>query len=134
MATLIKKSMQRNLQTRSNFAKRIGIDKDTVKNPELTMSHNTIPPGGRGGRHYDIYGAQCIYIIKGRVRWFIGPYSEEMDMEPGDFLYIPRGEIHGNMNLSDTEPVEEITCHLLGVNSFEEGGSIRIEHLWEKQR
>jgi mannose-6-phosphate isomerase-like protein (cupin superfamily) len=54
-------------------------------------------------------------------------------MEAGDFLYIPRGEIHGNKNLSDTEPVEEITCHA-GVTSFEDEATVRVEHLWENKR
>ena len=133
MATLIKKGMQKNQLTRSGIAKRVGIDKDTIKNPELAMGHNTIPPGGGSGREYHINGSQCIYIIKGHIRWFIGPHSEEIDMEPGDFLYIPRGEIHGNMNLSTTEPVEEITCHV-GVTSFEDEGTVHLDHLWEKQR
>ena len=136
MATLIKKNMQRNRQlhpSKSTLTSRIGIDKDTVKDPGVAMAHVTIAPGGGSSRDYHINSAQCIYIIKGHVRWFIGPHSEEIDMEAGDFLYIPRGEIHGNKNLSDTEPVEEITCHV-GVNSFEDDGSVRIEHLWEKQR
>jgi uncharacterized RmlC-like cupin family protein len=131
MATLIKLGIQKRVQTKNNLAKRIGIDKDTVKKPELAMAHNTIPPGGKSGREYHI-GAQVIYIIKGRVRWFIGPHSEELDMEDGDFLYIPPCEIHGNMNLSDTEPVEEITCHL-GVDSFDDGGTVRIQHLFDKK-
>ena len=131
MATLIKKSMQKNLQSKPTLTSRIGIDKDTVKNPELAMAIVTIAPGGGSERDYHINGAQCIYIIKGRVRWFIGPYSEEIDMEAGDFLYIPRGEIHGNRNLSDTEPVEELTCHI-GVDSFDAAGKVRLQHLFEK--
>ncbi len=133
MATLIKKNTQRIRQAKSTLTSRIGIDKHTVKNPELAMAHVTIAPGGGSARDYHIDCAQCIYIIKGRLRWFIGPHSEEIDMEAGDFLYIPRGEIHGNKNLSDTETVEEITCHV-GVSSFEDEPTVPVEHLWEKQR
>ena len=131
MATLIKKNMQRYCEPRPTVAVRFGIDKDTVKNPELAMAHVILGPGGGSGREYHINASQCIYVIKGRVRWFIGPNSEEIDMEAGDFLYIPRGEIHGNINLSDTEAVEEITCHV-GVSSLEDPGDIHIEHLWKK--
>lgn len=131
MATLIKKSMQKIRQAQPTLRSRIGIDKDTVKNPGLAMSIVTIAPGGGSERDYHINGAQCVYVISGRVRWFIGPYSEEIDMEPGDFLYIPRGEIHGNKNLSDTEPVEELACHL-GVNSFDEETKVPLEHLFRK--
>ena len=133
MATLIKKNMQRIRQAKSTLTSRVGIDKNTVENPELAMAHVTIAPGGGSARDYHIDCAQCIYIIKGRLRWFIGPHSEEIDMEAGDFLYIPRGEIHGNKNLSDTETVEEITCHV-GVSSFEDEPTVPVEHLWEKQR
>lgn len=131
MATLIKKSMQKRRQGQSTLSSRIGIDKDTVKNPELAMAIVTIAPGGGAARDYHISGAQCIYIISGRVRWFIGPYSEEIDMEAGDFLYIPKGEIHGNKNLSDTEPVEEVAIHL-GVDSFDAEDKVPLEHLFKK--
>ncbi len=131
MATLIKKNDQRIRKGKSTLVSRVGIDKGTVKNPPLAMAFITIPPGGGSSRDYHVDCTQCIYLIKGRVRWFIGPHSEEVDMEPGDFLYIPRGEIHGNKNLSDTEAAEEIACHV-GVESFEEEATVPVEHLFAK--
>jgi len=132
MATLIKKGQQRIRQSKSTLVSRVGIDKGTIKNPPLAMAFITIAPGGGSARDYHIDCVQCIYVIKGRVRWYIGPHAEEIDMEAGDFLYIPRGEIHGNKNLSDTEPVEEIACHV-GVDSFEDEATVLVEHLFSKQ-
>jgi uncharacterized RmlC-like cupin family protein len=131
MATLIKKNEQRVRKSKAGLVSRVGIDKGSVSNPPLAMSFITIPPGGGSSRDYHIDCVQCIYLIKGRVRWFIGPHSEEVDMEPGDFLYIPRGEIHGNKNLSGTEPAEEIACHI-GVDSFEDEATVSVEHLFQK--
>ena len=131
MATLIRKNDQRIRKGKSTLVSRVGIDKGTVRNPPLAMAFITIPPGGGSSRDYHVDCTQCIYLIKGRVRWYIGPQSEEIDMEPGDFLYIPRGEIHGNKNLSDTEAAEEIACHV-GVNSFEDEATVSVEHLWKK--
>jgi uncharacterized RmlC-like cupin family protein len=131
MATLIKKNDQRIRKGKSTLVSRVGIDKGTVKSPPLAMAFITIPPGGGSSRDYHVDCTQCIYLIKGRVRWYIGPHSEIVDMEPGDFLYIPRGEIHGNKNLSDTESAEEIACHV-GVESFEEEATVAVEHLFAK--
>jgi quercetin dioxygenase-like cupin family protein len=130
MATLIKKHMQRSIGPGFPIGVRIGIDKNTVKNPEAAMAHLTVAPGGGSRRHYHLNPA-FIYILKGRLRWFVGPHSEEVDVEAGDFLYFPPGEIHGHKNLSDTEPVEEIVCYV-GVPSFEDSGAIDVENLWEK--
>jgi quercetin dioxygenase-like cupin family protein len=130
MATLIKKAGQKT-GGKGAVTVRLGIDRDTIKNPDLAMGIVTIAPGGGSPRDYHIHGAQIIYVISGHVRWFIGPYSEEIDMEPGDFLYIPKGEIHGNQNLSDTEPVVEVATHI-NVDSFDAEGTVPVEHLFKK--
>jgi quercetin dioxygenase-like cupin family protein len=130
MATLVKKNVQKQIGN-EKISVRLGLDRDTLENAELAMGIVTIAPGGGSARDYHIHGAQCIYVVSGNVRWFIGPYSEVIDMEAGDFLYIPKGEIHGNKNLSDTEPVVEVALHL-GVDSFDAEGTIPVEHLFNE--
>ena len=92
---------------------RVGISNETVDNPQMTMAYVIIPPGARSKRHYHANSNVAIYVIKGRLRRFVGPEDkiEEVDIEAGDFIFIPKGEIHGNVNLSDTEPAEMVTCY-----------------------
>jgi len=46
-----------------------------------------------------------MYKIEGHDRMLIGPdYDiQEMDFQKGDFIYIPRGEIHGAINLDNKQ-------------------------------
>ena len=48
-----------------------------------------------------------IWIASGRARYTFGPtgVEETLDAEPGDFVYIPAGEVHVEENASDTEPL-----------------------------
>ena len=88
---------------------RDGIDKYSVPYTTLLSGHAYIPPGRkRSRRHYHVNFDAGIYVVKGRLREFFGPDNDQIvvDMEAGDFVFIPKGEIHGSMNLSDTESAE----------------------------
>ena len=108
-----------------------GICADTVENPELTMSHVFIPPGGRNQRHYHVNCDAGMHILKGRLKYFIGPDHEieEVILEEGDFAFIPKGVIHGFQNLSDTETAE-IVAAKPNVRDFDEDGNIFVETPW----
>ena len=95
------------------------------------MGYNMIPPGARNQRHYHVNTAAGQHVVKGRLRMFIGPDHDmkEIDVEEGDFVYVPRGEIHGLMNLSDTEPAELVATYC-DVGSVEESGTIYVEPPW----
>ncbi len=110
------------------FGLRVGISSETVDNPKITMSYVINPPGSRNQRHYHVNADAVVYVIKGHTRLWVGPDDkiEEFETKTGDFVYIPRGEIHGNMNVSDTEPVEVISVKI-GVSSFEEEETIFVE-------
>ena len=51
---------------------------------------------------------------------------EEVDVGPGDFIFIPKGEIHGSMNISDSEPSEMVACYI-GVGSPDETGIVFVD-------
>ena len=108
-----------------------GINKGTVGETPITVTRAVIPPGGRNQRHYHVNSTAAGYILKGRIRVFYGPDHDlkHIDGEEGDFFFFPRGEIHGQMNLSDTEPAELIACQSVG--SFEETGTIFVEKEWK---
>ena len=128
MATLIKyKEMRKLPDYEPPLDARIGIDNKLVKNSPLMMGHPIIPPGGRNQRHYHVNTAAGQHVVKGRLRMFIGPDHDlkEIDVEEGDFVYVPRGEIHGGMNRSDTEPVELVFTYP-GVPDKEAAGTIEV--------
>ena len=108
-----------------------GITESTVKNTRLTLSHNFIPPGGRNQRHYHVKTDAGMFILRGRLRLFFGPdfNMKEAIAEEGDFVFIPQGEIHGLMNLSDTEPAQIGAC-FGGVGSEDEAETIFVEPPW----
>ena len=108
-----------------------GICRDTVKDAELSVVRTFIPPGGRNQRHYHINSTAAGYVLKGHIRIFYGPDTDlnEVDCEEGDFFYVPKGEIHGQMNLSNTEPAELIAIQNVG--SKEETGTIFVERAWD---
>lgn len=109
-----------------------GICNDTVDNPTCIMGRTIIPSGARNQCHYHVNCEAAIYTVRGRRRVFVGPSHEQQEyvVEAGDFIYVPRGEIHGSMNLSDTEPVEVIFCYI-GVGSKDEAKTIKKEPPWE---
>jgi uncharacterized RmlC-like cupin family protein len=104
-----------------------GISDHSVENPEMVMGKSVIPPKGRNYRHYHINGDLAMFKIKGRDKLLIGPDHEieELDFVEGDFVYIPRGEIHGAYNTLD-EPGLLVFCYI-GVNNIEELQKIYVE-------
>lgn len=109
-----------------------GIDKKTVPGVKNTMAKSIVPPGGRNQRHFHISTDALWYILKGRLKIFYGPDHElkEAVIEAGDFVYIPHGEIHGLINLSNEETAELIAVYG-GVGSKEEAQIVYIEKPWE---
>ncbi len=121
MPTIIrKKEIKADTRYSENVFQEYGIDSAVVQNidPPFTLFLALIPPAHKNQAHYHIHSTQGQYYLKGRLRHFFGPrYNEQsVDMEAGDYLYLPRGIIHHGMNLSDTEPVE-ILCAYAGVRS-----------------
>jgi len=68
--------------------------------------------------------------MKGKLRFFIGPDKQEAEAEAGDFLYSPRGEIHGLLNLSDTESAELIFTYP-SAPSKDDAGTVYLEPVWK---
>lgn len=68
----------------------------------------TVPPGGRTVPHYHLRVETVIFQTKGVVRTRYGPHLEHSVVTgPGDFLFIPPGEIHQAINEGD-EPAEAV--------------------------
>ena len=98
----------------------------------MMMARVVIPPGGRNQRHYHVETDAGMHILKGRLKMFLGPDHEmrEVVAEEGDFVFAPRGEIHGLMNLSNTEPAELVATYN-SVGTLEEAQTVFLEPLWK---
>jgi len=102
-----------------------GIDSTSVQNARMVLGYTTAAAGSRNQRHYHANTSAAQYVIKGRSKVIVGPDHEKQEfvIEAGDFMYIPRGEIHGGVALEDTALV---FCYP-DVSSKEEAGTIYIE-------
>jgi len=72
------------------------------------------------------------FILKGSLKIFCGPDHDikEVVVEQGDFVYIPHGEIHGFMNMSDSEAAELIAVYG-EVGHRDEAHTTYIEKPWD---
>lgn len=106
-----------------------GICKDTVGELEtpFTMHYGCMPPGAKTRAHYHSEADRGNYVIRGRIRYFFGAENQQIiDAEAGDFIFTPKGEIHWQMNLSDTEPAEFIGTYI-GCNDRDTSGKTWVE-------
>jgi quercetin dioxygenase-like cupin family protein len=89
------------------------------------MGYTTAAAGDKLQRHFHTNTSVVQYVVKGRTLMSFGPDHEkkEVIVEPGDFIFIPRGEIHGASCLEDGAVV---FCYT-EVASKEEAGTIFIE-------
>ena len=114
MATILKsKDAHRNLKT----GLELGICAATIPNitPGFTLAHNIMPPGYRSSTHSHTKVCRGTYVAKGRIRFFFGPEGASqqiIDAEAGDYIYTPVGEIHSQLNLSDTDTAEYTSCYI----------------------
>jgi uncharacterized RmlC-like cupin family protein len=127
MATLLKgKDAQRNPKT----GLELGICSATIPNvnPPFTLAHNIMPPGYRSSTHSHTKVCRGTYVAKGRIRFFFGPEGNQqvIDTEAGDYIYTPLGEIHSQLNLSDTETAE-YTSTYVGESDRNQLGTIPVE-------
>ena len=112
MATLLKgKDARRDPKT--GLAQ--GICAATIPglNPGFTLAHNIMPPGYRSPAHSHTKVCRGTFVAKGRIRFFFGPKGEQViDAEAGDYVYTPLGEIHSQLNLSDTDTAEYVSTYV----------------------
>jgi uncharacterized RmlC-like cupin family protein len=127
MATVLrKKDAQRNPRT----GLELGICSATIPgvNPPFTLAHNIMPPGYRSSTHYHTKVCRGTYVAKGRIRFFFGPPEnpQVIDAEEGDYIYTELGEIHSQLNLSDTETAE-YTSTYVGETDRSQLGTVEVD-------
>jgi len=105
-----------------------GVDEKSVGSKTITMGRTIIPPKGRNQRHYHVCDA-TFFIIKGRLRLFMGKDKKEHEARAGQFVYIPAGVIHGLENMSDTDNAELVFTYG-NCPSKEAAKTIFVEKAW----
>ncbi len=82
-----------------------GVSAQSAGSRALCMHLLTIPPGAAARAHLHESHETAIYVISGRARMAYGAdLKQELEVAPGDFLYIPAGMPHLPRNASDSEP------------------------------
>ena len=107
-----------------------GINDHTVGAKRVVMGHTIIPAGSRNQRHFHKNNEASFYIVRGRLRLMIGEGDRywEKEVVPGTFCYVEQGEIHGLINLSDTEDAELIFCYG-GISNKEQAGTTHVDSI-----
>ncbi|BFT71914.1 cupin domain-containing protein [Paenibacillus sp. P36] len=111
------------------------ISKESVDSQGICMHLLTIPPGKRAKAHLHEQHETAIYMLKGKsAMWYGEKLDQHMEVEEGDFLYIPAGMPHMPYNPSESEPCTA----LLARTDPNEQESVRLlpelETIWQKQR
>ena len=105
-----------------------GVDEKNVGSKTITMGRTIIPPKGRNQRHYHVCDA-TFFVIKGRLRLYMGKDKTEHEARAGQFVYIPAGVIHGVENLSDSDTAELVFTYG-NCPSKEAAQTIFVEKSW----
>ena len=113
MATILRKKDARR-DSKTGLAQ--GLCAATVQglSPGFTLAHNIMPPGYRSPTHSHTKVCRGTYVAKGRIRFFFGtPDNPQIiDAEEGDYIFTPLGEIHSQLNLSNTETAEYVSTYV----------------------
>jgi uncharacterized RmlC-like cupin family protein len=81
-----------------------GVAASTCGASGIWMGHVTTDAGYRSAAHHHGEVESAIYVVSGRIRMRWGERLEHGDEAgPGDFLFVPAGLIHQEINASDSE-------------------------------
>lgn len=68
-------------------------------------------PGYRSLPHHHGEAETGGYVLRGKCRIYFGKdYQEYVDMEPGDFVFVPPHMPHVEVNMSTTDELIFLTC------------------------
>lgn len=89
----------------------VGVNAETSRAERIWMGQVSNEPGMRSVPHHHGEAETAGFVLSGRARIYFGDnYEEYVDMEAGDFCYVPPYLPHIEANLSDTEPLVFLTC------------------------
>ena len=93
---------------RQGFSYFEGISAESAGAEALCLHRLDMPPGAEALPHLHEKHETAIYVLSGRARMRYGEgLGRELEVEAGDFLYIPAGMPHQPYNASD-EPCRAV--------------------------
>ncbi|AZN42715.1 cupin domain-containing protein [Paenibacillus albus] len=96
-------------QGKQGFDYMEAISAESAGSRGICMHLLTIPPGGRSKAHLHQDHETAIYVLSGKAAMWHGEQLEQyVEVEAGQFLYIPAGVPHLTYNVSDTEPCSAV--------------------------
>lgn len=93
------------------MAREAAVSRALVGAERLWVGYVELGPGLVSAVHHHGEAESVIYVVSGRARFFAGPrLEEEHEAEAGDFIWVPPGLVHVEMNASRTEPVRTVVA------------------------
>lgn len=87
------------------------ISQTTAGALNIYMGRFRVPPGARSRPHYHDNCESAVLMLAGRLRVRWGDrLQEEVEIGPGDMVYVPPRETHVLENLSDSEPADYVVA------------------------
>ena len=91
------------------------ISQATAGAHNIYMGRFRVPPGARSLPHYHEGCESSLYMLSGsvRIRWARPPsdhLEQELEVTPGDMLYVPPRVTHVVENVSGSEPAEYVVA------------------------
>ena len=98
-----------------------GVSQGLVGAEGIHLAVANIPPGCASSPHHHVNCESAIYVSKGSGRFLTGPQLETtLNIEEGDFIYVPQGSVHQPINDSLSNPLELIVARNTPVEIVEE--------------
>lgn len=87
------------------------ISQSTAGAHNIYMGHFRVPAGMRSRPHYHEGCESAVYMLSGRLRVRWGDRLEQdLELEPGDLVYVPPRETHVLENVSADEAAEYVVA------------------------
>ena len=88
-----------------------GVSKALAGAEGIHLAIATIPPACASSPHYHVNCESAIYVVSGKGRFLTGKRLEKtLNIEQGDFIYVPPDSVHQPVNDSLSEPLELIVA------------------------
>lgn len=79
---------------------RVLISPKTAGSRDYIFGSAVLEPGERNSAHVHDYGDESIYVVSGTARLIAE--GNELEVGPGECVFIPRGVVHAVENAGDT--------------------------------
>lgn len=87
------------------------ISQATAGAHNIYMGVFRVPAGAQSRPHYHERCESAVYMLGGRLRVRWGDHLEnELELEPGDLVYVPPRETHVLENLSESDAAEYVVA------------------------